>query len=173
MFLDLLKQLLDYNGVEPPEIKTLMREFDESVQVYFIKSLVMNKGNLINHLLSKSISHNNIDSLMSGGSDSNNRRDMVVLDMQQIHPMAFRWPGVFQNLIPHSKSATTLARYSLIFYCNNIIVLYCLTVVPIGYRYGIDTQWARQSNSITMLTLFFSFSLLKFNVIFVLKFNVK
>ena len=37
MFLDLLKQLLDYNGVEPPEIKTLMREFDESVQVYFIK----------------------------------------------------------------------------------------------------------------------------------------
>ena len=83
MFLDLLKQLLDYNGVEPPEIKTLMREFDESVQVYFIKSFVMNKGNLTNHLLFKSISHNNIDSLMSGGSDSNNRRDMVVLDMHK------------------------------------------------------------------------------------------
>ena len=82
MFLDLLEQLLDYNGVEPPKIKTLMREFYKSVQVYFIKSFVMNKGNLINHLLSKSISHN-IDSLMSGGSNSDNRRDMVVLDMHK------------------------------------------------------------------------------------------
>ena len=41
----------------------------------------MNEGNLINHLLFKSISYNNIDSLMSGGSNSNNRRDMAVLDM--------------------------------------------------------------------------------------------
>jgi hypothetical protein len=60
-----------------------MQEFDASVQKHFIECYVMNKGNLINHLLFKSISYNYIDSLMSGGSDSNNRRDMAVLDMRQ------------------------------------------------------------------------------------------